>query len=525
MLQHIKQFIQDKKIPSFSTFKRARLDKKFIDVTKRVTHFHCRCDDCSKLQNFLLRGWNTCTDQKEYKMALKQHNQEVRDWRRLEKEMQNTSKHQPEEVIVLSYDDTSCIKLPRYTNRSPKNIPLYKFCVVPFNIMNHGIGKNYYVYQVSKRYKKGGNRLTTTLFHFIRQIKWKKDEECSEQELLQKRAKKLVLMADNYGENKNNTIFAFCSHLVSVGWFTVVKLLFGPVGHTHNGNDAVHYVHNQIVGDFNSVGLVQYLKHFENGWTEHTRPTPVILDVQYDWDKLYEPVIDKLVGFTRTQADNSYVRALRFKKDARTGLVETHYKRAATDSGWLGEHKKRGQGFFVLKSKPPTPPKILPPTLGHASKKELKQLMNKKNKKHAESVGQLEDLYWLRQAAMKGTIPVLGDVRLPEDKSVLGHMYDIGTVKNNLKIQIIRGSTDLSNQLFWSLPQQHTIRLHEEQKLSEKVCEILGDTPTLQYARDKQNKKRKQKQSKQTQEDEEDEDDEDDEEDEVDDVDDVDDDY
>jgi hypothetical protein len=54
-------------------------------------------------------------------------------------------------------------------------------------------------------------------------------------------------MADNYNENKNNTVFAFCSELVMRGWFHTVELFYGPVGHTHNGNDGeimlvLHYL-------------------------------------------------------------------------------------------------------------------------------------------------------------------------------------------------------------------------------------------------------------------------------------------
>jgi hypothetical protein len=59
-------------------------------------------------------------------------------------------------------------------------------------------------------------------------------------------ARRLVLTGDNCSENKNNTVFAFCAHLVAVGWFDRVELVFGPVGHTHGGIDQPHFVHNNV---------------------------------------------------------------------------------------------------------------------------------------------------------------------------------------------------------------------------------------------------------------------------------------
>ena len=76
-------------------------------------------------------------------------------------------------------------------------------------------------------------------------------------------------------------------------------------------------------------------------------------------------------------------------------------------------------------------------------------------------------------------------------------------------MKIIRPSTEKSCKEFWSLPYTHTIRLQEEEKASQTVSEILGGTPTLQYAREKQKKKRKNTKEKQTHDNEDDEDDDD----------------
>src|SRR5689334_5140875 len=98
---------------------------------------------------------------------------------------------------------------------------------------------------LQKKFDKLADRLITVLYHCLRRIKWG-SHECH-------RAQDLFLIADNASENKNNVLFAFCTELVMRSWFRSVTLYFGPVGHTHNGNDAVHYCHNQVVGNYFSV--------------------------------------------------------------------------------------------------------------------------------------------------------------------------------------------------------------------------------------------------------------------------------
>ena len=41
------------------------------------------------------------------------------------------------------------------------------------------------------------------------------------------RARQLVMIGDNYGQNKNNTDLDFCTELVQRGWYDSVKLLYG----------------------------------------------------------------------------------------------------------------------------------------------------------------------------------------------------------------------------------------------------------------------------------------------------------
>ena len=137
---------------------------------------------------------------------------------------------------------------------------------------------------MQNKFKKGANRLLTVLYHFLRQIKWGK-HPCNA-------APELVLMADNASENKNNDMFAFATELVMRGWFHSVIMMFGPVGHTHNGNDAVHYCHNQLAGNYVSVTLPESVGQFER--------IAMILDTEYAWRARYAAHIKKVSNFTKT---------------------------------------------------------------------------------------------------------------------------------------------------------------------------------------------------------------------------------
>ena len=128
-------------------------------------------------------------------------------------------------------------------------------------------GESAYVYTLKNRYKKGANRLCTVLYYYLRKVKWGETDS--------RFARSLYLHADNYGENKNNVVLQFLSELgklqapvwymfvwnlrlsqrcllrtltplVMRGWFDDVYVEFGPTGHTHNGTDAVHHIHNRV---------------------------------------------------------------------------------------------------------------------------------------------------------------------------------------------------------------------------------------------------------------------------------------
>ena len=193
--------------------------------------------------------------------------------------------------------------------------------MTPFNLTNHSTRENIYIYDFKGKWKI---------------IKFKPDELCSDLEKAQKIAPKLILMADN--ENKNNTIFAFLSELVLRGWFSEIEMLFGPVGHTHNGNDAVHHVHNNIAGNLTSVVPAILFHNYKYAWKEEARPQPIIMECQYAWGERYKAhKANRVVGFTSRGIKNpDYIRAFRFTKNGSSHLCEMHVKGSPSNVGWHG---------------------------------------------------------------------------------------------------------------------------------------------------------------------------------------------
>ena len=92
---------------------------------------------------------------------MKAHHLEVKQWRALESRLQIEAATRPEDLIVLSFDDTSAMRFPRMTNRPVKGTPKDKIKMTPFNLTNHGTGENLYAYNFTNKWKKGGDRLCT----------------------------------------------------------------------------------------------------------------------------------------------------------------------------------------------------------------------------------------------------------------------------------------------------------------------------------------------------------------------------
>ena len=233
------QDITDERVwaPGFSTFYMARKHKDFSDVADRPRHYHCKCKTCDELNTIRLRGFVDDSHKAAYEVAFKAHEADARGWHEHEEKCKSVSRRQPHESMVIGYDDTSELGLPKMTNRDPKNLTKTRLNFIPFNITNYTTGKFFpfqylslppynckhirifnslslniyyigetaYVYTLKNRYKKGANRLCTVLYYYLRKIKFG-THPC-------RHAKTLYLHADNYGENKNNVVLQFLSEL------------------------------------------------------------------------------------------------------------------------------------------------------------------------------------------------------------------------------------------------------------------------------------------------------------------------
>jgi hypothetical protein len=349
----LKKLQRELGFPSFSTFTRARWDHQFDDVKKRPKHFHCRCKQCSELVTRLHTFCDENKDRAHYETLLKDHHFEVKRWRQQETTLQTQARSSPDQVIVLSFDDTSSMRFPRMTNRHIKTMPKDKVKMIPLNLTNHGTGENVYIYHFDGKWRKGADRLCTLLYHVLLRIKQKDPNTCTPSELAQRQCRKLVLMADNASENKNNCVFQFLTELVQRKWFDEIQLLYGPVGHTHNGNDAVHYIHNQIAGNFCSITPAELFLNYHHAWhSERTRPQPIIMEAQYSWQERFAPYQNSVKGFTHTMKDPSYVRAFRFSW-SEDGIVVMHVKGSPTSTIWYGINSvPDGPGFVCLRGIP-----------------------------------------------------------------------------------------------------------------------------------------------------------------------------
>src|SRR5690348_16820313 len=115
----------------------------------------------------------------------------------------------------------------------------------------------------------------------------------------------------------------------------------GPVGHTRNGNDSVHFCHNNIAGNFDSVTLAEFLKTFIFAWENvDARPQPVFLEAIYDWESFYAPHMNFVGGFTKTCHSELYARAIRFTT-GKSGFVEMHYKGSPSNPVWRGDDDEK----------------------------------------------------------------------------------------------------------------------------------------------------------------------------------------
>jgi len=424
-----------------------------------------------------LTAFKSTYDQKEFELEWQDHQNEKRGWRDHETGIVLGSRHNPRDEQAFWYDDTLSLGFPRLTKRTLKNLTTSRFHLIPALFADLARGKDFYIYTAKNRFAKGANRLATSLYVLIRSSKWGKD--------IARFARKLTLIADNFSENKNNILFAFASHLVMLGWYDVIIFVYGPPGHTHNGGDQQHQIHNEVLGNFTSLTFVDFLARYPQAWRqEHTRPTPSILDVQYDWDKFYGPYINKIGGFTKTATDPMAVRAFKIER-GQGGIVQMQWKTKAESGEWRGVDGQVGtDGFVVLKGRPRGVPAVIPPEKNVMAKKHFKQLIGSKMTECFQAEGKPEARKWLKKAAKHGVIPVYRRVQEPGDitPGELGSKVELKCGGVKAFVQLIE-DTDSTAEQFWGLPSEVTHEIEKRNMAAEALSERHRRHPAIGYAR------------------------------------------
>ena len=221
------------------------------------------------------------------------------------------------------------------------------------------------------------------------------------------RSCRLVLIADNCGDNKNNTLLAWC--LVHHGWFDCIELLFGLVGHTHNGVDADHCIHNDKLGNLESFCFGQLLRNYPKVFhDEDKRPRASMLDCMFDWDAHFRPYVRQISGFTKTAGDEHIVRGWRTDKN-KDGVVQLKWKAdPALEKEWRGiDGRPCSDGFFIMKGVPAGSPKQIPPkTEGLLQDKYLATMTGKSMLEIMTAHGAPESVEYNMQCARTGVVPV-----------------------------------------------------------------------------------------------------------------------
>ena len=109
----------------------------------------------------------------------------------------------------------------------------------------------------------------------------------------------LYLQMDNCArENKNKCFFSFCSLLVELSIFRMIKVSFLMVGHTHDDVDQMFSRYSAYLGRSDSFTMDSLMDDFEKSYTP--TPTAVLLDNLPDfvtWIKLYMANIVKLQSY------------------------------------------------------------------------------------------------------------------------------------------------------------------------------------------------------------------------------------
>jgi hypothetical protein len=338
---------QEKEKPQFGTWKNARRAPEFKDVKERAKHFHSTCKTCRELKDLLLEAFKTGKDEAEYRQRRRQHNAEVRAWRLLEEHVKAKAVNSPDRYTVIMHDATGALGLPKMRHRVSKGLNPSRFEVVPWLGIDYSQRKRMdYIYAPKLHTVKDVNYLLSMLHPMIRRTKSDYTKE-------NYKARHLIVIADSASENKGNTIFAYYADMVDAGWYDSVELLFGPVGHTHNGVDAVHKIHNVNLGGMFSGDLGHLVHNYSAAWGREPPGANILRNI-VDWTAYYADILRNMLGFRKSSAYKySCVRGFRIARQADNTIDLCYKPDPGLDPKWLGRGGFENQpGYFLLKSKP-----------------------------------------------------------------------------------------------------------------------------------------------------------------------------
>lgn len=391
--------------PSFKTWSRERWHDDFKDVQRREKHFHCKCSTCDDIQ--ARRGLafiGRCGDSARLDADERRHALSVREWTLMELSLQSESQQNPEKLALFSHDDTGAAGLPRFGNRDPKGLTKTRFWVVPWLVHDFGGHRLDYVFHPKTSLKKGANRMLTLMHSCLYRLK-------TDYANPRHRVRRVVFIADNCADNKNNTLLCYICHLVQLDWFDSIELLFGEVGHTHNGIDGTHYILKVEVGGLVSADFGSYVRNFPAAFhSDAKRPGASVLDVVFDWEAYYREWFRPLSGFTRTERDDLIVRGFKASKNTH-GVVTLKWKvDPALDKEWRGVDGTFGsEGFVVLKGVPPpnAAVTVVPRHEGEQMPRNYLQTMLSTGMQKAMAARNLDDYVMPNYEACKtGRVPV-----------------------------------------------------------------------------------------------------------------------
>ena len=417
-----KQNITGQDVPSLTTLKRARGDASFADVQRLKHHNHCRCTTCGNLKAELLAAGNDTEEYARVRQLMRVHDDSVTAWRRIEEGLKSQSMTNPHEVIVIFHDGTQALGTPRCTNRPPKNLTKTRFNWIPWLAQDVGRDRYEYIYMPKDRWACDANYLITMLQAIVHRAK-------SDYTHPQYRARKIVFVADNASENKNNELLAWATDLVLTGLFDEVEFLFGEVGHTHNGVDACHKIHNADVGKVMSGDIGHFVHNYNVAYVKNI-PQASILTQVYDFKRYYAPHMRKISGFTKTETDPAIVRGWKVMRSA-TNDVEIRWKLdPGQDPFWKGmDGTATGAGFRIYATHPANFPEPVAPQEEILKPEYLKQLKTTHMKEVMHAQELLPCVKWNYNGAKNAGVVPMEPTEDEIPKGEWGKLHLVGAIE------------------------------------------------------------------------------------------------